>query len=216
MVPVEFRLYLITDRKLAPNGNVVAACAAALAAADAMGRRGAVAIQLREKDLDAGPLLALALEINSLCRRFGGQLLINDRVDVARAADAAGVHLPADSIGVKAARKLLGPTALLGVSTHAPEEVSAAAAAGADFAVFGPVFAPISKGAFAAPTGAAGLAAACRSAAIPVFALGGITPQRVLELAGSAARGVGVIGSVIGAQDAGAATAALLHALDNW
>jgi thiamine-phosphate pyrophosphorylase len=216
MAPVDFRLYLITDRKLAPGGNPVPVCAAALQTAEAAGRRGAVAIQLREKELDAGPLLALALELNALCRRFGAQLLINDRVDVALAADAAGVHLPANSIGVNAARKLMGPGVLIGVSTHSREEVLAAGALGADFAVFGPVFDPLSKSATGPSTGLAGLTEACRDALIPVFALGGITPQRITELAGSGAHGAGVIGSVMGARDPAAATAALLRALDRW
>lgn len=216
MPGVDFRLYLITDRKLAVGGNMVAVCAAALSAAEAIGRRGAIAIQLREKDLDAGPLLALALELNELCRRFGAQLIVNGRVDVARAAGAAGVHLPVDSIGVPGARKLLGPAALIGVSAHSREEIIRASGEGADFAVFGPVFDPISKGAFSPSVGRAGLAEACRNAPIPVFALGGITAERIADLAGTGAHGAAAIGAVMGAADPAAAALELLHALGRW
>lgn len=212
-----FRLYLITDRKLAGARGLAAACEAAL---QATGDTGAshcpIAIQLREKDLAVRELLEVALELRRLCDRYRARLLINDRLDVAIAARADGVHLPADSFRIADARALLGPSSLIGLSTHQPAEVAEAAREGADFVVFGPVYRPLSKTGYGEPRGAAGLRAACRSAPIPVFALGGITPARVREIAGAGAAGVATIGAVMGAEAPRSAAKALLEALASW
>ena len=218
-----FRLYLITDRKLAlRHGGLPAAVAAALSGAAA--EPGAVAVQLREKDLGGRELHELARAVRERCARYGAPLIVNDRLDVALAVEADGVHLPGDSFAVGDARRLMGRSRLVGVSTHQPAEVAAAARAGADFAVFGPVYAPLSKAAAGAERGAEGLGAALRAGGgMPVYALGGITADRVRELAGAAALGersrpggVAVIGAVFGADDPGAATRELLRALAVW
>ena len=191
------------------------ACEVALSAAPP----GAVALQLREKDLAARELYQLALRLREICGRFGALLIVNDRVDVAVAADADGVHLPFDSIGVSMARKLLGPDRLIGVSSHSPPDVAGAAREGADFAVFGPIFDPLSKPAAGPAWGASGLNAACAAGAIPVFALGGMTPERTRELLassdpGTQPAGVASIGAIFGADSPALATAAMLSALD--
>ena len=211
---VGFRLYLITDRHVVKSGDIVSACEDALSAAPS----GSVALQLREKDLPARELYELALRLREICTRAGALLIVNDRVDVAIAANADGVHLPFDSIGVSMARRMLGPTRLIGVSSHSPPDVSGAAREGADFAVFGPIFDPISKPAAGPAWGASGLSAACRAGAIPVFALGGITPERARELfesADPAARlaGVASIGAIFAADSPALATTAMLSAL---
>ncbi len=208
-----FSLILITDRRLVKNG-IAAACEEALAAAR-MYRRG-VAVQLREKDLGGRELLELALELRRVCTSHGAMLLVNDRIDVALAAGADGVHLPADSVAVADARRLLGPAKLIGVSTHSIAEVRAAAAAGADFAVFGPVYHPISKGAYGEAVGVEGLKKACAASTIPVYALGGITADRIPELSASGAAGVAVIGSVFGADSVGLAVRKLLQAISDY
>ena len=216
-VAPNFRLYLITDRKLAAlHGGLAKTCAAALRGARDAGFAGQVAIQLREKDLPAREMVELALELHRVCAELNARLLINDRLDVALASGADGVHLPADSFSVAQARALVGAQRLIGVSTHRVEEVGAAAQAGADFAVFGPIFAPLSKGEYAPPVGVEALCAACRSGAIPVYALGGITPQRVAALAGSGAAGVGVVGAIMGAASPEEAVVAMLRALGRW
>jgi thiamine-phosphate pyrophosphorylase len=208
---VSFKLYLITDRRVVRNGDLVAACERSLSAAPP----GTIALQLREKDLPARELLELALRLREICSRTGTLLIVNDRVDVAIAANADGVHLPFDSIGVGMARKLLAPKCLVGVSTHSPPDVAGAAREGADFAVFGPVFDPISKPATGPAWGAAGLAAACRAGAIPIFALGGITPERARELLANPnpPAGVAAIGAIFAAESPAAATAAMISEL---
>lgn len=205
-----FELYLITDRKLARRG-LSAACEEALAVAHTSGR--GVAIQLREKDLTGRELFELARELRRVCTSYDARLIINDRIDVALACDADGVHLPADSFSVADARKLLGPAKLIGCSTHSIDEVIAAGQAGADFVVFGPVFDPISKGAHGPAAGILMLRAACEAASIPVYALGGITADRVRELRDSGVSGVAVIGAVFGAESIADATRALMQAI---
>jgi thiamine-phosphate pyrophosphorylase len=217
-----FRIYLITDRKIVKGGgDLVGACAGAIAAAP----RGAVAVQLREKDLPARELYELARRLREVCKSAGALLLVNDRVDVAMAVGADGVHLPFDSIGVSMARRLLGPEKLIGVSTHSPPDVANAAREGADFAVFGPVFDPLSKPATGPAWGASGLMAACAAGAIPVYALGGITAERVRALRATPARprearpaGVASIGAFFGmdsgADSPAAAVKAMLAALE--
>lgn len=215
---VGFKLYLITDRRVVKSGDLVAACEDALGAAREAAPPGSVALQLREKDLPARELYELAIKLKKICIRNGALLLINDRVDVAIGADADGVHLPFDSIGVSMARRLLGPNRLIGVSSHSPPDVAGAARESADFAVLGPIYDPISKPATRPAWGKSVLIAGCAAGAIPVYALGGITPERARELMadnepGAQPAGVAVIGSVFGADSPAKATRAMLAAI---
>jgi thiamine-phosphate pyrophosphorylase len=219
-----FRLYLVTDRAAVPGGDVgrgrdadgdaprrlVRAVARAVAGAPP----GAVAVQLREKDLGGRDLLRLAEELRAVTRAAGALLLVNDRVDVALAAEADGVHLPGGGLPVPEARRLLGPGRLIGTSAHSAEAARAAAEAGADFVVFGPVYATPSKLRYGPPQGPGALGAAARAAGrVPVLAVGGIEPARVPECAREGAAGVAVIRSAFGAGDPAAAVAALLERL---
>jgi thiamine-phosphate pyrophosphorylase len=183
-----------------------------------------VALQLREKDFKARELLELARHLRVICDRYQARLLINDRIDVAIASRADGVHLPANSFAVADARSLLGHEHLIGVSTHDTAEVAIAAEAGANFVVYGPVYDPLSKENYTGERGAEGLTAACAAAAIPVFALGGINATRVRELRaqmvtanplepGRHPAGVAVIGAIYGAPDPATAMRDLIDAL---
>jgi len=196
---VDFNLYLITDRKSLPPGrNLKTVVRLAL-------EGGLPAVQLREKDLPAAQLLPLALELRELTRAFGAKLLVNDRIDVALAAEADGVHLGGHSLPPDRARKILGPGKLIGVSTHDSDEILAAAEAGADFVTFGPVFATPSKAAYGPPLGLDRLAEACRTAPLPVFALGGVTPDRLADLRSAGCTRLACIGAILLAGDPGAA-----------
>jgi thiamine-phosphate pyrophosphorylase len=215
---VGFQLYLITDRRLAAAiGGLVPAVEAALAGGLEAGVTSAIAVQLREKDLEARELYELAIALRPLCTRFGAPLIVNDRIDVAIAAGADGAHLASASFDIADARRLLGPSRLIGVSTHRPEEVAAAAANGADFAVFGPVYDPLSKGAYGPAKGLNALADAVTSAkGMPLYALGGINQSRAAEIAalaqGSRPFGIAVIGAVFGTTTPGAAARDLMRA----
>ena len=196
-------LVLVTDRNATEGRDLGDVVAAALDA-------GLPAVQLRDRDLPGRPLLALAERLRLLTARAGALLLVNDRVDVAVAAGADGVHLGGASMPVDVARRLLPPGALVGVSTHAVPEVAAATA---DFAFFGPVHATPSKAAFGPPQGVARLREAVAVARIPVLAIGGITRPHIPDLRAAGAAGVAVIRAILSADDPGSATRALLEAL---
>lgn len=190
-----FSLYIITSRRLLGGwGPLLAALERALAG-------GADAVQLREKDLSAAQLYPHACEVRELTRRFGARLFLNDRVDLALAVGADGVHLGGNSLPVEVVRHRFGAELQIGVSTHAAPEVTAAVAAGADFVTFGPVYATPSKAAYGRPLGVAALAAVCRETTLPVYALGGVTPARRAEVLAAGAAGCAAISAVLAARD---------------
>jgi len=200
-------VHLITDRRLAPDP--AARADAALAGIPP----GRVAVHLREKDLGGAALLSLARALARVCRARGQLLLVNDRLDVALAAGAAGVHLPSAGVPPADARRLLGPAALVGVSCHSAADVARARDGGASFATFGPVWDTPSKRPFGPPVGLAALRDAARLG-LPLVALGGVTPERAAEAFAAGAAGVAVIRAwLTGADPAGAARALLAASL---
>ena len=190
----------MTDRQATPPGRLVPTVQRALEA-------GLPAVQLREKDLAARALLALAEELRELTAAYGALLFVNDRVDVAVAVGADGVHLGGDSMPVDDVRGLLPPAALVGVSTHDPDELRGCTA---DFAFFGPVFDTPAKRPFGPPQGLERLRAAVLAASIPVLAVGGIGVDTAAAARASGAHGIAVIRAILAAGDPGAATRALL------
>ncbi len=192
---VNFHLYLITDRLSLPAGREL------LPTLEAALDSGVRAIQLREKDLPAAALLPLAQELRSLTRRYGARLLINDRIDVALAVDACGVHLGGHSLPTTVARRLLGPEKLIGVSTHSSDEIRRATDEGADFVTFGPVYATASKLPMGDPVGLVALEAACAVSPLPLFALGGIRVERLAEIDSAGCTRVACIGAIQNAHD---------------
>ena len=207
MVGSPFRLYLVTDRTRTAGRALIEMIERALAG-------GVDAVQLREKDLPANELVDLAQRLLPLCRRHSARLLINDHVDVALAVGADGVHLPADSFAPADARRLLGANALIGVSTHSLAAARAAAAGGADFVVFGPIFDTPSKRGYGTPFGLEALAEVTRSVRLPVLAIGGLTSARVAGVRQRGASGVAVVAAISEADDPTAAAAALRAALE--
>lgn len=197
------RLYLVTDRRAVAGRSLPEAVAAALRAAGAL----AVAVQLREKDLPAAEQLALARALRAVTSHFGAALYVNDRVDVALAARADGVHLPVEGLAVADVRRL-APALGIGVSTHRAAEVASAAASGADFAVFGPVFETPSKRVFGPPLGLEALARAS-AYGLPVLALGGVNVHNGGACLARGVHGLAVARAALGARDPGHATRAL-------
>lgn len=200
------RLYLVTDRKNTGGRPLTDVVAAAL-------RGGVDAVQLREKDLSARDLCELAVALRLICSRHNAALLINDRIDVALAANADGVHLPVDSFRVDDARRLLAAGKLIGASTHSVEEARAAATGGADFVVFGPLFDTASKRIYGKPVGIDALDDVVQSVSVPVLGIGGVSPERAASACARGAAGVAAVSGILQAADPEAAARAYLRRL---
>jgi thiamine-phosphate diphosphorylase len=200
-------LCLVTDRRSsrAPLPDAVADAVAA----------GVDWVQVREKDLEGAALLALCDEIAARARaaRPDVRVLVNRRCDVALAAGLDGVHLGFDAFSAEAARRLLGARAWLGASTHAADELDAAACAALGYAQLAPIFPPLSKPAARPALGLAALRAASR-APLPILAQGGVEAANAADCIRAGAAGVAITGAILGAADPGAAARALRQALD--
>ena len=155
----------------------------------------------------------LAEEIYSLVEGIGVRLLINDRADIAGPVGAFGVHLPENGMPVPAARKAMGGRGIIGVSTHDPDKARWAEDEGADFVTYGPVYFTPSKAAYGEPVGLQNLETVTRLLSIPVFAIGGILPNRVKPCVEAGAHGVAVISGILSAPDVMAAVKEYRNAL---
>ncbi len=206
MPPVNFRLLLVTNRHQTCGRSLPEVLRQAIAA-------GLPAIQLRERDVPTGELLSLGREVHALAAPCAVPLIINDRVDLVLALKVDGVHLRSDSLPVSSARRLLGPDRLIGISTHSVEEVRRANRDGADYIIFGPIFDTPSKRSFGPPFGLDLLAAVCHESTVPIFAIGGITCERVRDVRRAGAHGVAVIGALLTHDDIGEAVRAFTHTL---
>ncbi len=177
----------ITDRGTLPANVDLLACVARNLAA------GVEWVQIREKSLSARELFDLTVRVLALPNPHQAKILVNTRVDVALAAGAAGVHLPAGSPAPRRWRALSPEGFLIGVSCHTLDEVRAAEGQGADYAMFGPVFAPRSKAQGLEPRGGDALGEAARAVRIPVLALGGITDENAQDCIQAGASGFAAI-----------------------
>ena len=168
---------------------------------------------MRERDLCAKELLALADEIQQLTGPRGVQLVINDRLDVALSLEGAGVHLRSNSLPVSVARRLIGPRRVLGASVHSVKEAVEADASGADYIVLGPIYDTPSKQRYGPPLGLSALEGAARAVRVPIVGIGGVTAARARDMRLAGAFGVAVVTAVLSADDVEGATRALLDAV---
>lgn len=176
--------YYITDRRSAGGvGPLLGFIEKAIA-------EGVDRIQIREKDLSARDLLDVTQRALFLSAGTRTRILVNTRTDIALAAGAHGVHLPSDSLPLRQVRAITPREFEIGVSTHSRCEILVAQEEGADFAVFGPIFAPLSKPLTWTPCGVEGLRGSVRDIAIPVLALGGITRENALACREAGAAGI--------------------------
>jgi thiamine-phosphate pyrophosphorylase len=205
--PRDWGVYLVTDRTQAGGRDLVAVVTQAI-------QGGVRAVQLREKDLDAIAQYRLAERLAAVCREAGAALLVNDRVDLALAMGADGVHLTRKSLPPAEARKLLGADRLLGISCHSLADVEEAVAGGVDFIVLGPVFETPSKARYGPSLTPAILRAARAVTSLPILAIGGIRASRVPEAIAAGADGVALISAVLTAPDPAAAAQELLRAVE--
>jgi thiamine-phosphate pyrophosphorylase len=187
----DFKLYLITDRKL-----FKAHCSLYLEIETVL-EAGVKVLQLREKDLPARELLDMARWMRDLTREFNAQLFINDRVDIALAVEADGVHLGRQSMPVYAVRKIACDRLCIGVSTHTVDEALDAEKDGADFITLGPIYKTPSKLKFGNPIGIEILREVKSRISIPVLAIGGIKQDKVKEVMDAGADGIALISAIL-------------------
>jgi len=186
-------IYLITGGELTAE-NFREKSSATLKIIEKAVRAEVSLIQIREKSLTAKQLFELASEAARLTKNSKTKLLVNDRADIAQAAEADGVHLPANSLPAEIVRANFGESFIIGVSAHSLEDVERAKSAGANFATFSPVFATASKAKYGAPQGVAKLREVAETfEGFPVIALGGIDENNFREALEAGASGIAAI-----------------------
>ncbi|MBU1475599.1 MAG: thiamine phosphate synthase [Acidobacteriota bacterium] len=199
---IDWRLCLVADVEAAGERDLCPIVAEALAG-------GITLLQLRAKKLDTRPFLDLALDLLPLVRSAGVPLIINDRVDIALASGADGVHLGQNDMPPAAARKLLGNNKIIGISANTVEEAAAAEAGGADYIGLSPVFGTPSKTDTDPPMGLSGIRRLTDAVTIPGIAIGGINRDNAADVFSAGAAGIAVISAIMGAEDIRAAAAEL-------
>lgn len=199
-------LYLIADVEHC-RGDVATSVETAV-------QSGVTMVQLRSKTGIDRETVALAEHLGVLCRRAGIPLVINDRVDVAMAVGANGVHLGVDDMPVHIARRLLGPDAIIGFSPDSDAGILSAGAQGASYLGIGPVYGTSTKGDAGAALGVEELRRRVELSPLPVVAIGGISQHHVSNVMDKGPDGIAVVSAILGAPDVGAATRALRHSVD--
>ncbi len=193
-MPVDYGLYLVTDRVPASGLSIEQIVAESI-------RGGVTVVQLREKNLSTREFVRQALALKSAVSGMGIPFIINDRVDIALACEAAGVHLGQDDMNCALARRIVGKDVLIGVSVSTAEEARQAEAEGADYLGVGPVFQTTTKTDASQPTGLAVLSEIRRIVRIPFVGIGGITPANAADVIRSGADGVAVVSAIVASLD---------------
>lgn len=199
----DLSVYLVTDRALSGTRGVVETVRQAVAA-------GAAMVQLRDPQAKTRGLVEAARELAALLRPAGIPFIVNDRVDVAIAAGADGVHLGQSDMSVADARGLIGPDAILGLSITAMADVETSDLSGVDYLGVGPVFVTATKSDAAPAMGLAGLAAVRAASTLPIVAIGGIDWTNAAEVIAIGADGVAIVSAICAAPDAEEATRQLV------
>lgn len=189
----DYSIYLVTDDGCLQGRALLDCVREAL--------EGAVTlVQYRAKTASSAEMYAEALQLKALCDSFNVPLIINDRLDIAMAVGAAGVHLGQDDLPCAAARKILGEDYLIGVSAHNPAEAKAALQSGADYLGCGAVFGTATK-ADVKKLGTEGLAAICREKGLPVVGIGGVTADNYREVRAAGADGAAIVSGILAQPD---------------
>jgi thiamine-phosphate pyrophosphorylase len=201
------KLHVLTDTDLQSRFSHIDLARLAIAG-------GADTIQFRQKKGSTRELIEMARELKGLCEETGVSFIVNDRIDVAIASEASGVHLGQDDFPIPLARKLMGEDAIIGGSAVTLEDAHKCMEEGADYVGFGPVYPTSSKPDAAAPSGIELMKEAIESIPLPFIAIGGIDPQNVPEVMRAGAHGIAVISAVCCQTDPRQATHALFRALE--
>lgn len=188
-------VYLITDRRLfGTTEDLYRAIGEAL-------RAGIRRVQLREKGLTDRELLSMAYRMKDLTTKYNAELFINDRADIALIVNAEGVHLGQASMPADVVRGIVKGQMQIGVSTHSLDEALTAQRRGADFITFGPVFYTPSKAGYGEPLGLQRLKEVTKLIELPVYAIGGIKADNLLDVLKAGAKGIALITGILSASD---------------
>ena len=198
-------LYLVTSQSRSGGRSTLQILEAAL-------RGGVKLVQLREKDIPLRDLFAMAMEARRMTREAGALLIINDRIDVALAVGADGVHLGQDDFPIPAARRL-APDLIIGASTHSTAEASEAIAEGASYVNIGPIFPTDTKVCTTGFLGLDGLHEISAQVTVPFTVMGGIKRRHISELVAAGARVIALVTAVTEAEDVEGATRELLSTI---
>lgn len=189
----DYSIYLVTDDGCLQGRALLDCVREAL-------EGGVTLVQYRAKTASSAEMYAEALQLKALCDSFNVPLIINDRLDIAMAVGAAGVHLGQDDLPCAVARKLLGEDYLIGVSAHNPAEAKAALESGADYLGCGAVFGTATK-ADVKKLGTEGLAAICKAKGLPVVGIGGVTADNYREVRAAGADGAAIVSGILAQPD---------------
>jgi len=207
--PKIWRLCLVTDRSLSRGRAITDVVAAAV-------QGGATIVQLREKDAGTREFLETARAVKAVLQPHNVPLLINDRVDIAVAVDADGVHVGQTDMPVSIVRQMIGPGKIVGLSAGKREYILADDAAQADYLGIGPAYAQTTKAnAGRAPLGPEGFAELRKLTTKPVMAIGGLKPDNSAPLVAAGADGLAVVSAIVGADDPAAASRAFAALYEN-
>ena len=187
-------LYLVTDARLSRGRSHREVVSAAI-------RGGVTVVQYREKNASTRQMVAEALELREVCRAQHVLFIVNDRVDVALAVDADGVHVGQDDLPVALARRWVGPEKLVGASAENVEQALAAIADGADYLGVSPVFATATKSDAGEPMGLGGLGQIVSKSTLPVVGISGINATNAASVIRAGAAGVAVVSAIVSAED---------------
>lgn len=192
-VQPDYSIYLVTDDGCLQGRALIDCVREAL-------EGGVTLVQYRAKTASSAEMYAEALQLKALCNSFKVPLIINDRLDIAMAVGAAGVHLGQDDLPCAAARKLLGEDNIIGVSAHNPAEAKTALQSGADYLGCGAVFGTATK-ADVKKLGTEGLTAICREKGLPVVGIGGVTADNYREVRAAGADGAAIVSGILAQPD---------------
>lgn len=193
---IDYSIYLVTDEACLHGRPLLGCVEEALAA-------GVTLVQYRAKAADGGVLYAEACRLKELCDKYSVPLIINDRLDIALAVGAAGVHLGQDDLPCAVARRLLGEEFIIGVSAHNPAEAVQAVSEGADYLGCGAVFGTATKH-DVAKLGLENLRAIRKAVAVPMVGIGGITADNYAEVLATGADGAAIVSGILAQDDIGA------------
>ncbi|WP_304267966.1 thiamine phosphate synthase [Phascolarctobacterium succinatutens] len=189
----DYSIYLVTDDGCLQGRPLLNCVREAL-------EGGVTLVQYRAKTASSAEMYAEALQLKALCDSFNVPLIINDRLDIAMAVGAAGVHLGQDDLPCAVARRILGEEYLIGVSAHNPAEAKAALQSGADYLGCGAVFGTATK-ADVKKLGTDGLASICREKGLPVVGIGGVTADNYREVRAAGADGAAIVSGILAQPD---------------